>query len=285
MKFTTVAADAFQKFQMNAGVLLTDFNPASPTIDRSKIIGATSGGCTFTATPTFVDFGDDVDNVPANTMELKVLQSVEVKMSGTFKTVDTMLAKQLMGSASLLANGKIVPRLDLRSSDFKDIWWVGDYSDQNEGTNAGFMAVKLINGLATGGFQIKSNDDGKGEFSFEYTGHYSINDISKIPYELYIRVGEAETAASSALSALSVGTSTLVPTFAASTFTYATTTTNDSDTITATAGTGATVAIVVNKQAINGTTAHWLDGANEVVIEVNNGDNTSTYTINVTKGA
>jgi hypothetical protein len=272
---------------MNAGVLLTEFNPASPAVDRTKIIGATSGGCTFTATPTFVDFGDDIDNVPANTMELKVLQSVEVKMSGTFKTVDTLLAKQLMGAANVLADGKITPRLDLREADFKDIWWVGDYSDQNEGNKAGFMAIKLINALATGGFQVKSNDDGKGEFSFEYTGHYSINDISKVPYELYIQVGDATVTADSSLSALSIGSLTLTPTFDKDVLEYTTTTTNDSDIVTATATSqDATVAVIANKRSINtGNGVPWVDGANQVLVEVNNGDSSTTYEITVTKGA
>ena len=82
MKFTTIATDAFQKFQLNAGIILTEFDPESPTVDRSKIFGATSGGTNFTATPEYSDYGEDVDNVPINTKELKVLQSVTATMSG-----------------------------------------------------------------------------------------------------------------------------------------------------------------------------------------------------------
>jgi hypothetical protein len=161
-------------------------------VDKSKIIGATSGGNSFTATPTFTDLGDDVDNVPANTMELKTLDSVEATMNGTFKTIDNALGKMLIGAADIVGNNKIIPRADLKLDDFNDIWWVGDYSDKNGDTNGGFIAIKLINALSTDGLSITPNDKGKGDFSYTFTGHYSINDMSVLPYEVYIKPGTTE---------------------------------------------------------------------------------------------
>lgn len=194
MKFTQVAADAFEKLQLNAGVLLTEFDPTTGALDREKIFGATTGGVSFTATPEYTDFGEDVDNVPNNTKELKVQSSVTTTMSGTFLTVDTATAKVLIGPADV-SGSKITPRADLLSTDFTDIWWVGDYSDVNVDSGstgkAGFIAIKLINALSTGGFQIQSGKDAKGQMSFEFTGHYSLADTSVVPYELYIAEGVA----------------------------------------------------------------------------------------------
>lgn len=51
MKFTKIPSDAFQKLQINAGILTTDFTPATGTIGESGQIGATTGGISFTATP------------------------------------------------------------------------------------------------------------------------------------------------------------------------------------------------------------------------------------------
>ena len=196
MKFTQVAADTFSKIQLNAGVLVTEFDPSTPTLDTSKIIGATGGGVTFSATPTFLDFGDDIANVPANTKDLKKIDSIPAVMSGTFKAVDTDLSKRLIAAADVtVATGKVTPRNVLLDDDFDDIWWVGDYSDVNtDGTGqsaqaAGFIAIKLLNALSTGGFQIKSNDKGKGDFAFEFTGHYSLDNIDVVPYELYVKPG------------------------------------------------------------------------------------------------
>lgn len=198
MKFTTVATDAFQKFQLNAGVVLTEFDPASPTLDRSKIFIATSGGSEFTAEPEFEDYGEDVDNVPANTKELKVLTSVNVTLSGTGKTVDGPVLKALMAAADVTtASGvtKITPRADLLQTDFIDkLWWVGDYSDHNGNTNGGFLAIELLNALSTGGFSIQSNNKGKADIEYEFTGHYSINDMTLVPYNVYLMSGSAEPA-------------------------------------------------------------------------------------------
>lgn len=194
MKFTQVAADAFQKLQLNAGILLTDFDPTNPGTSstiKDDIFAATSGGVSFATNPEYVDFGEDIDNVPPNTMQLKRLQSVNPVMSGTLKTADTDVAKALMAAADVSGN-KITPRGQLADTDFFDLWWVGDYSDKNGNTNGGFVAIKLANALSTGGFSLQSNDDGKGDFAFEFTGHYDMTDIDVLPYEVWVKSGTAE---------------------------------------------------------------------------------------------
>lgn len=192
MKFTKIPADTFQQIQLNAGILVDEFDPADMSI--GKILGATTGGVNFTAAPTYSDYGEDIDNCPKNTKELKKLDSIEATMSGTFATVSAALAKTLAGAADVdtLDLTHIIPRNDVLQSDFEDIWWVGDYSDVNNGDNAGFCAIHLLNALSTGGFQIQSTDKGKGQFAFTFTGHYSMNDQDKVPYEIFVKQGGEE---------------------------------------------------------------------------------------------
>ena len=194
MKFTKIPSDTFQKLQINAGILTTDFTPATGTIGEAGQIGATTGGVNFTATPTFSDFGEDIDNCPKNMKELKKLDSWEAKMSGTFVNADTAIAKRLCGAADIGTSDttKITPRNDLSSADFGDIWLVGDYSDKNGETNGGFIAIKLINALSTGGFQLQTSDKSKGQFAFEFTGHYSMSVQDTVPFEIYIKAGTEE---------------------------------------------------------------------------------------------
>ena len=72
--FTVVPQDAFNDLQVDAGVLLKTFNPASPAAPQDEdIICATTGGINVVCTPTFSDYGEDVDNVPNNMMEFKHL--------------------------------------------------------------------------------------------------------------------------------------------------------------------------------------------------------------------
>lgn len=188
MKFTQIPDTTFENLQMNAGILVTTFNPA--TAEIGDLLGATTGGINFTDSVTFTDFGEDIDNCPKNMKELKVLDSHEVTMSGTFVTVSADSAKLLAGAADI-SGTKITPRNDLKQADFSELWWIGDYSDVNTGANAGFLAIKLINALNTGGFQIQSTDKGKGQFAFSFMGHYSIDDPDTVPYEIYVKAGTA----------------------------------------------------------------------------------------------
>ena len=194
MKFTQIPTNTFKELQLNAGILTSNFTPATGTVEADAILGATSGGISFSATPTHTDLGDDIDNCPENMKELKKLESWEAKMSGTFLTVNTAQAKSLIGAADIGSSDttKVTPRNDLASTDFEDIWWIGDYSDKNGATNGGYIAIHMMNALSTGGFKLQSGDNAKGQFAFEYTAHYSMAAPDTVPFELYIKAGTEE---------------------------------------------------------------------------------------------
>ena len=193
MKYTQIPSTAFQNIQLNAGILTDSFVPSTGVIGR--LLGATTGGVQFQDNVEYTDFGEDIDNCPKNMLELKKLDSHDVKISGTFVTVDSATAKTLVavGDVDTLDSTHIIPRNEVLSTDFTDIWWVGDYSDVNTGDSAGFIAIHLMNALNTGGFQIQSTDKGKGQFAFKFTGHYSMQNQDAVPYEIYIQQGSSES--------------------------------------------------------------------------------------------
>lgn len=193
MKFTKIPETAFQEIQLNAGVLLSSFTPASAEVADEDIVGATTGGISFTATPSFLDFGEDIDNCPKNMKELKKLDTWDIKMSGTFVTVSPESVASLVAAADTKTE-KVTPRNDLKDTDFKDLWWVGDYSDKNGETNGGFCAIHMMNALSTGGLSIKSSDKAKGQFAFEFTAHYSMATQTVVPFEVYVKAGTDEGA-------------------------------------------------------------------------------------------
>lgn len=192
-KFTKIPETAFQEIQLNAGVLLSSFTPASAEVADENIVGATTGGISFTATPSFMDFGEDIDNCPKNMKELKKLDTWDIKMSGTFITVSPDSVASLVAAADVKTE-KVTPRNDLKDTDFKDLWWVGDYSDKNGETNGGFCAIHMMNALSTGGLSIKSSDKAKGQFAFEFTAHYSMAAQTTVPFEVYVKAGTEESA-------------------------------------------------------------------------------------------
>lgn len=190
-KFTKIRETTFDEIQLNAGVLLESFTPSTGEIDLTKIIGATSGGFQFSDSVTYTDFGDDIDNCPKNMMELKKIDSRTVTASGNYVTATPSSVAGLIGAADI-ADTKITPRNDLETADFKELWWVGDYSSKNGEANGGFIAIHMMNALNTGGFRITTSDKAKGQFAFSYMAHYSMEAQDTVPYEVYVKAGTDE---------------------------------------------------------------------------------------------
>lgn len=180
-KFTVIPQNTFNALQLDAGVLLKQFDPSSPTAPAdADIITATTGGINVSCVPTYSDFGEDVDNCPNNTKELKHLDGWECTMSTTAVGTSAELIKLSLGAADITeASSKITPRRDLEQTDFSDLWWVGDKA------GGGMVAVKLINALSTGGFSLQTTKNGKGQISLTITGHVSINAQDVVPMEFY----------------------------------------------------------------------------------------------------
>lgn len=210
-RFTQIQMGAFEKIQINAGVILKEFlkfeengtitKPDTSTFDKANIIGVTSGGISFASNPEFVDFGEDMDNVPPNTWQLKRVTSYNPVLSGTMVTLDTGLANLLMHGATgsrvtdqntneLLDGARISkfhPLDKLNKYSFQNLWFVGDYTTTNDAAKGNFVAIHLKSTLSTGGFQWQSTKDGKGQFAFEFTGHYDLNNPDNAPFDLYLK--------------------------------------------------------------------------------------------------
>lgn len=194
MKFTQIPSDTFQKMAINAGVIASAFTPGTGSLTASNILGATTGGVSVTVTPNYIDMGEDIDNCPKNTKELKRIKDYDVKVTGTFVTSSPAVIKRLM-PGSAVDSEKITPSHTLSTAsggDFDDIWIIGDYSDKNGPTNGGFVACHIINALSTGGFSYVTSDGEKAKFAFEFTGHYSVSAPDTVPFEVYVHAGTNE---------------------------------------------------------------------------------------------
>ena len=179
-KFTVIPQATFEELQLDAGILLKNFDPTNPTTPQeSDMITATTGGITVACVPSYSDFGEDVDNCPNNTKELKHLDGWDCSMSTTALGVSPDLIKLSLGAADV-SGDKVTPRCDLEQTDFLSaLWWVGDRAD------GGMVAVKMMNALSTGGFSLKTTKNGKGQNTITITGHVSISDQDTVPMEFY----------------------------------------------------------------------------------------------------
>ena len=177
--FTVIPQATFEEMQLDAGVLLKNFDPTQPAAPAdADIICATTGGITASCVPTFSDLGEDVDNCPVNMKELKHLDSWECTLGFTSLGISPDNIKLALGCADV-SGSKITPRRDLNQSDFTDLWWVGDRAD------GGFAAIQLKNALSTGGFALTTTKAGKGQVAVTLTGHVSIDAQNVVPMEFY----------------------------------------------------------------------------------------------------
>lgn len=188
-RFSVVSQDVFDEFQVDAGVLLKSFDPSEPALVDEDIICATTGGINPTCVPTYSDWGEDVDNVPNGMKELMHLDGWETSLGFTVLNTTAEVIRMALGAADIGAeNGAIIPRRDLKDTDFADVWWVGDRSD------GGLVAIRLINALSSSGFSLQTTKNGKGQIAVTLNGHPSIKEQSKVPMEFYVQEGTDETA-------------------------------------------------------------------------------------------
>lgn len=191
--FTRIATDAFDALQVDAGVILTKFDPTDPwhVPEDDDILMTTTGGITINESATTTDYAADVDNATDNMMEFKRITSRTASISCSSIKFNSANAKWALGAAdeSVISGGvrKVVPRKDIVLSDFKDIWWVGDKA------NGGAYAIHILNALSTGGLSIKTSKGGKGTNSVTITGHVSLNAQDKMPLEVYDIPAEGAT--------------------------------------------------------------------------------------------
>jgi len=189
-RFTQVKLDAFKQLQLEAGVIVSQFNPANPVLDRSKILFVTTGGINPVCKPSFNDYFDDVDNMPSNTKQGKQIDQYECSISTTALDISPEGVKIALGAADIDPNdeSRVTPRNYLKLSDFIDsLWWVGDKAD------GGFAAIQLLNALSTDGFSLKTTKKGKGNTAITLTGHYDADNIDVVPMNFYIVDGDDES--------------------------------------------------------------------------------------------
>lgn len=181
-KFTRIPADTFEQIQTDAGILLYDFDPENPgSVKDEDIICPTTGGITAACVPSYSDMGDDVDNCPANLLELKHLDSWDCSLQFTSLGTSPKSIRLALGAADVDSNDPthIIPRMTLKTTDAQDVWWVGDRAD------GGMVAVCLKRALSTDGFSLKTTKSGKGNTSVTLTGHVTVSTQDEVPMEFW----------------------------------------------------------------------------------------------------
>ena len=70
-RFTRIPENTFSGLQLDAGILLRNFDPENPAVQDADIICATTGGINPQCIASYEDMFEDVDNAPNNMMGLQ----------------------------------------------------------------------------------------------------------------------------------------------------------------------------------------------------------------------
>ena len=187
-RFTKIPADTFDVMQLDAGMLLYDFDPANPAEPTDEdIITATTGGIRIDCIPSYIDMGEDVDNCPVNMLELKKHSGWDCRVGFSALNTSVKFLRLALGAADVdSASNKVTLRRSLDvDKDYSNVWWVGSRAD------GGAVAICLKNALSTGGLSLQTTKNGKTTIACELTGHVSIDEQDDMPMEFYVFEPEA----------------------------------------------------------------------------------------------
>lgn len=181
-KATRISADAAEKMQINAGLLLNTFDIANPVEPADEaIVCETTGDFSITCTPTTEDLFADVNNAPVNTMEGKRITGWTCGLSVTALSVTEEALIMSLGAADVGGDSGVHPRDDFELTDFKSLYWIGDMIDDTK-----LFVVVMDNTVSTGGLSITTTNNGKGKLGLTLTPHASLADQTKVPMAFYI---------------------------------------------------------------------------------------------------
>ena len=177
---TAARKDTFKSLQLNAGVILVNFDVSSyndaeslktalaaAIADGSKLLGATRGGGTNTLSREMRKV--EVDGVRGQFVGQEIVDGGDAYISTTLLEQTPEHLKAVLGNADIddtHPNHVIVKvRMAIDDTDYiSNVIWIGD-------TSEGFMAIELFNGLNTADFTFTWADKNEGTAAAEFHAH------------------------------------------------------------------------------------------------------------------
>lgn len=198
---TPLRNETFRSLQLNAGMMLTDFDISSYATadalktalataiqDGSKLLGATRGGGTFTVTREIRQV--EADGTRYRFVGSEIVDSVDAYLSTTLIEITPAHLKQVLGNADLTTSGEktvVKMRTAFEDTDYlPNVVWVGD-------TSEGFICIDLKNALNTADFTLTFADKNEGTVNAEYHAHQGdVNDYDEAPFEIVFLEADGE---------------------------------------------------------------------------------------------
>lgn len=186
--FTGLTSNTAKHLQLDAGAFLVDYDIKTDTWETAKatkLLGATSGGGSFSAVPTIRKI--EVDGAKGAVKGLQEIDDWVVTLTANVKEITADSIKLSLAAATAkevdtpAGYTHIQPKAELELEDYhENMTWVGRLSGSN---NPVIIVVK--NALATNGLTISFADKNEGVIPITVTGHYDPDKLDEPPFDIY----------------------------------------------------------------------------------------------------
>lgn len=187
-RITGQTSETKENLLLGAGVFAKGYVPGTDTLDNlkenKKLLGATTGGGTFTATKNGHYL--QIDGMPENTKGNYILDSWGTTLQITLQetTVDTLkLALTAAKTDDTTTKGytTIIPKNGLEDEDYEDsVSFIGRLSGSNDP-----VVITIFNAISTSDLSINPQDGQESSIQVTLTGHYDPEDTETPPFKIY----------------------------------------------------------------------------------------------------
>lgn len=194
--------DTAKNLQLDAGVLVENLQ----NIDQfngeltgsARLLGATEGGGSFTATPELRNIFEGIDGARGNYKDGNVVDNWDITFTATLKEMTAKNLKLALGVGDIekaQSNGKydkLKPRMEVKSEDYiGNICWLGKMNNSDTP-----MIIEIKNVMNTNGISFTATDKGTGTVEVELKAHFDLKKPNEVPFAIYFpKATGAETQA------------------------------------------------------------------------------------------
>ena len=175
------------------GIFFKNFDIENDTVETAiadgKLLGATSGGGSFTATPTVST--QQVDGIVGGAKGMSSIDSWEVSMSANILEITEDSIRNVLGAtnvedATIGSNPyRKITGKDLELDDYiENITFVGSLS----GFSDQYVIIQIFNALSVTGININPQDGASSIISTTFKAHSTIENAGEPPFAIYVPV-------------------------------------------------------------------------------------------------
>jgi hypothetical protein len=178
--------DSAKNFQLDAGILVTGLRTFDTAgLEAAALLGATSGGGTFTAIPEYRNIFDDIDGARGKYKDGDVIDNWEVKLTATLKEITKENIILALGAAQVrlgTTHDMIEGKMTVSESDYlSNVVWCGTLKGHIEP-----IFIELKNAINTKGFDMAFTDKGTGSVAVEFEARFDLRDPNVVPFAIHM---------------------------------------------------------------------------------------------------